>query len=344
MRNVIKVVWVLIGTIIGAGFASGQEINLFFYSYGLNGIFGIILMSLLTGIMIYKVLKITIKNNIKNYKEFLNYILKSQNNFLNSKKILYIQNAIVNIFLYVSFLIMVAGFASFLKQEYDLNQFIGSTLIVILFFVICIKRQNGLIKLNEILMPLLVGGIIFLGLINISNINENVLGILCESNNSMWSLGALVYFSYNFIILIPIIISLAGYLKERKEIKFVSIITSIAIAVLAVIIYFLLTNIEIDINYLDIPIMYSIKKTSYIFAHIYSVIIIFAILTSCVSAGHSFLENICKNQKSYPQIVLFMCITGVLISNFGFSNLVSLLYPTFGVVGILQIILLIKTK
>lgn len=342
MKNVIKVVWVLIGTIIGAGFASGQEINLFFYSYGLNGIFGIILMSILTGIMVYKVLKISGKYNINNYREFLGHILRSQHNFLSTKKILNIQNAIVNVFLYASFLIMVAGFASFLKQEYNINHFLGSIIIVVVFFAICIKKQNGLIKLNEILMPILIGGIFFLGFVNMENINGNVLDVLVKNNNSMWSIGAIIYFSYNFIVLIPILISLAGYVKSKKQIKGTAIITSGVIAILAIIIYFMLVNIDIDITLLDIPIMYSIKNINYSFAHIYSIIIIFAILTSCVSAGHSFLENVYENKKSYPHIVVFMCITGVLISNFGFSNLVNLLYPTFGIIGILQIMLLIR--
>ena len=34
MKNVIKTVCVIIGTIIGAGFASGREIYLFFSKYG----------------------------------------------------------------------------------------------------------------------------------------------------------------------------------------------------------------------------------------------------------------------------------------------------------------------
>ena len=33
MKNILKVVFVVIGTLIGAGFASGQEIYIFFYQY-----------------------------------------------------------------------------------------------------------------------------------------------------------------------------------------------------------------------------------------------------------------------------------------------------------------------
>ena len=43
------------------------------------------------------------------------------------------------------------------------------------------------------------------------------------------------------------------------------------------------------------------------------------------------------SKKSYPQIAVIMCITSVLVSKIGFSNLVSILYPIFGYLGILQI-------
>lgn len=36
MKNNFKIISVIIGTLIGAGFASGQEIYLFFFNYGIN--------------------------------------------------------------------------------------------------------------------------------------------------------------------------------------------------------------------------------------------------------------------------------------------------------------------
>ena len=69
MKNIFKVVFVIIGTLIGAGFASGQEIYLFFFSYGIKGIIGIIVSSILMGIIIYKTLVIVDTFDVKNYKE-----------------------------------------------------------------------------------------------------------------------------------------------------------------------------------------------------------------------------------------------------------------------------------
>ena len=82
MKNVFKVVFVIIGTLIGAGFASGQEMYIFFFSYGINGIYGIIISSSLMGLIIYKSFKLINKYNINNYKDFINIIFnfKSNNN------------------------------------------------------------------------------------------------------------------------------------------------------------------------------------------------------------------------------------------------------------------------
>ena len=120
--DILKVVFVIIGTLIGAGFASGQEINTFFFSFGIKGLFGIALSSIIIGIIIYKTFKIIYKNNINNYKEFLNYLLKNE-------KINNITNSIINIFILVSFYVMIAGFGAYLQQELNLNSIIGSSIL-----------------------------------------------------------------------------------------------------------------------------------------------------------------------------------------------------------------------
>ena len=72
MKNTIKAICVIIGTIIGAGFASGKEIYLFFNIYGIKGLYGIAVASIITGIVIYKVLlQIRNREYTRNYKEYL---------------------------------------------------------------------------------------------------------------------------------------------------------------------------------------------------------------------------------------------------------------------------------
>ena len=66
MKNVLKVVFVIIGTLIGAGFASGQEVYLFFFSYGMKGLIGILISSIIIGVVIYSTFNILNKYKINN--------------------------------------------------------------------------------------------------------------------------------------------------------------------------------------------------------------------------------------------------------------------------------------
>lgn len=147
--NILKVVFVIIGTLIGAGFASGQEIYTFFFSFGSKGMVGVIISSILIGITIYKTLKIIQKNNVANYKDFLNCLIKS-------KKIQEIMNIIVNIFILASFYIMIAGFGAYLQQELNLNNIVGSGILAMLCLIIFKTNIDGFVKINEILIPILI--------------------------------------------------------------------------------------------------------------------------------------------------------------------------------------------
>lgn len=147
--DILKVVFVIIGTLIGAGFASGQEIYAFFFSFGIKGLLGILVSSSIIGIIIYKTFKIIYKNNIENYGDFLECFIKN-------KKVKDITNTIVNIFILVSFYIMIAGFGAYLQQEFHTNRIIGSCILAILCLILFKTNVSGLVKVNETLIPVLM--------------------------------------------------------------------------------------------------------------------------------------------------------------------------------------------
>lgn len=153
--SILKVVFVIIGTLIGAGFASGQEVYTFFFSFGFNGLFGIIVSSIIIGLVIYKTFCIVKKNNSTNYKEFLNCLIKSD-------KLKEIANIIVNIFILTSFYIMIAGFGAYLNQEFGFNTIFGSAILAFFCLIIFKSNINGFVKVNEVLIPVLILVIAFI--------------------------------------------------------------------------------------------------------------------------------------------------------------------------------------
>ena len=345
MKNTIKVIFVIIGTIIGAGFASGQEIYTFFYTYGINGILGLTICSLLLAIIIYKVLIIINKDNtIGNYKDFLEKIIKNKSNkkYFN---INFIINTIINIFMLISFYIMIAGFGAYFYQEWQINSLIGCSIIIFLSFFIFMTNVKGVIKVNEILTPILISFIILIGIINFTTLDiKNISDYIMPVKSGSWILSSILYCSYNSILLIPILITLSKYVKNKKNIFQISYISGIIIFVISICVFLMLIRVDTNILELEMPVVYVISKFFVAFKNIYGFIILSSIFTTTISIGVSFLQNTAKNKKRYTQIAIIMCITSLPISKIGFSNLVTLLYPIFGYLGLFQILKILIKK
>ncbi len=332
--EIIKVVFVIIGTFVGAGLASGQEVYSFFYINGIKGIIGILISSILIGIITYKVLKIVTKKNINNYNEFLKF-------YIRNNKLKKYTNSLINIFMLISFYIMIAGFGGYLKQEFNLNSLIGSIIFAIICFIILKTDVKGVIKANEILIPILIIIIILIGVINFKYIDIKNINNYFENRISYnWLIKSILYASYNSILLIPILISMKKYIFNQKHIKKISIIVTIIISILLITIYLLLINI--DISNLEMPAVYAINKICPYLKNIYGITILIAIFTTAISVGISFLQNTCKTQKDFNIKCILICITAVLFSQIGFSNLVNILYPVLGGLGLIQIIQILR--
>lgn len=330
MIEVISITLVIIGALIGAGFASGQEIFSFFYIYGKNGIYGILIMSILIGIFIYKSLKIIYQKQVYNYNDFLNLFIKNT-------KIRNVILWIVNVLLLVSFYIMVAGFGAYFEQEIGINRIIGSIVLNLLCVIVFFSNIKGVLKASNLIVPFLIFFIFFIGIKNIVQIRT--IDFYQMKNN--WILSMLIYNSYNFILLMPVLISLKKQITKEKNIKKVSILVTIIILILSINIFFLLLNANIkEIENQEMPIVYIISNYFNKCKKIYAFIVLASIFTTAISVGIGFLQNISKNSNSYPQFVLFMCITSLLMSNIGFSKLLNFIYPVFGYIGILQIVII----
>ena len=341
MKNILKIVFVIIGTLIGAGFASGQEIYIFFFSHGIKGLLGIVISSSLMGIVIYQSLKIIKTEEINTYKEFLDCILKN-NKFC---KITNIINFIINTFILVTFFIMIAGFGAYFEQELGIRSIIGSYLLAISCFILFMTSTKGMIKINAILVPILISFLGILGVLILPKTHwENLGNYIIEVNHSNYILNAILYTSYNSILLIPVLITLKNYLKNKKQIFCISTITAIITIILSIIIFLILIKVDVDITKLEMPAVYVISNMFGILKYGYGFVILASIFTTAISLGNSFLNNVAKNKKQYIQIAIIISIVSILISKIGFSNLVNILYPIFGYLGFVQILKILIKK
>ena len=342
------IIFSIIGALVGAGFASGQEIYIFFYQFGIMGIVGLIFCSILIGLIIYKTFMIIYnsrisKNPIINYKKFLDKIFNINTNkrklkFLNLSLIF---NTIVNIFLLITFYIMISGFGAYFEQEFHISSIIGSVILAIITFFILLKNVAGVAKVNSIIVPVLITVICIISLKNMNKTDFNNLNLV---QNNKWFLQSIVYCSYNMILVIPVLVTLSKYIKSKKQIIDVSLISSGIVFLLAISVFLLLNNVDRNIEGLEMPVVYVVDRFFSEFRLIYGIAILLSIFSTAISIGISFIKNIAIQDKSFPHIAGIMCISSVIISKIGFSNLIKFIFPVFGYLGIIQIAIILIHK
>ena len=317
---------------MGAGFATGQEIYIFFGQYKMYGIIGIIISTTIISYILYIVLDNIRQYNIRNYDEYIKRIFK------NNKFLCYLNENIITVFLLLTFYIMELGFISLLWQQYGISKYIGMFVITLLSYIVLRGNVQSVVKTNIVLIPILIISMLYISISGIKIFGIEQVNLYAEPNK-MCIVNAVIYSSYNFIMLFPLITSLNEKNMTKKEIKIIAIITFIIITVSSIFILMLLNIVNID--GVEIPIIYITNFIGNNEIILGVILALLAIFTSVVCVGYSFLNNISKTKKTYKRNLFIMCIASFLLVNFSFSSTMKIIYTFLGAVGIIQILMIV---
>lgn len=137
----------------------------------------------------------------------------------------------------------------------------------------------------------------------------------------------------------PILLELKTYNMKNKDIILLSIFVVIALGIAGVLIYSTVESYYPEILASELPVLTIIKECNTFIWYYYSAVILFAIFTTAFSCGYSFLKM--NDDKNYFRNNCLICGLGVLFAGIGFSDLINMFFPIFGVLGILQIIIIL---
>ena len=98
-KNISKIAFVYIGTVMGAGFASGQEMLVFFASFGKDGIYGLILAGFMFFLIGWMVLQLILAFECTSYKEFICIITGKKIGIFFGVELLHLRKVLKAIFL-----------------------------------------------------------------------------------------------------------------------------------------------------------------------------------------------------------------------------------------------------
>lgn len=302
MKNVLSSVMVLVGTFIGAGFASGQEVLQYFAVFGKFGTAGIFISCLILG--------------------FFTYCTAENINCMGEK--MYIQqmcrfkwvNWLLNCYMLLIFCTMITAFGECLNQVFHLPKIFGVILIDAITLLILHCGADGLVKLNTVVTPLVILGIILACFAN------NTVDVFSYNNFVTY---AVIYTSYNIISIPFVMAGMKNMLSSKKDAVLCSVIFSISIFVLAICILKLLQGAEPTA---PIPLL-EVISNNYVYFFIF--VLAMSMLTTAVSNGYGFVKGVGLNNKF---VLMFLGIFAIIFSVFSFGFIVKYLYGFFGYMGL----------
>ena len=311
----------------------GKEVFNFFTIYNINGLISIFIFCTLMFFVILKTLNLKLKFNINNYAEFLE-LLKNKYSFFNNKLFL----LFINIFLAVTFYIMLTGLCTLFDYQFGLQKVLVTFIIILICYHIFNKNNlNFLYIINSILMPILI---LFMTFLSLNNINFSEIKLYNNNNFINSIFNGLLYFSYNSLLIIPILFEIKS--NNKKSNLFLSLFFCLIIFSLTILINLLLLTYFNYIKDIDLPILTICNSKNAIFSFLYFFIILSAILSTLFSSGFSFIANINKKNRKIT-LMLFLAFSFIFIF-FSFSNLINIFYPIFGLLGFIQIFLILFNK
>ena len=337
-KKVWQVASVYVGTVVGAGFATGKEIVEFFSQFGLLGLLEIIIAGYLFIYFGNKMMLSSLKSNSQDYFAY--------NRWLFGRRF----SPILNILFFTMLLgvtaVMLAGSGEVIFEQFHMQKWIGMVITSVFAIIVMLWGIKGLSLVNMFVVP----SMIFFNII-----------LVIMAVRSGFDLDKLLYIPYHdhlwLAIVMPIsyvafnlTLSQAVFLPLAREIKNPAIIRKGAVlggALLTLIL--LLSHISLtifqDAQSFAIPTAAVMKSVAPFLHGFYLMIILGEIFSSII--GNAFgIEQQLKPKLKWQSIAIYISLFVICfaIARFEYAPLLTFLYPIFGYLSILFLVILLFKK
>lgn len=327
-KTTFQVAATYVGAVMGAGFASGQEIQQFFVRFGRWGLAGIVVSALLFSLLGWGMLDLQERWKIKSYPEFFDHLV--------GPKWGRWADGLVSVLLFVGMLAMISGSGALFYEYFGFSRWLGIILTGSVIALALWFRGEGVLWINSALIPLKF--IFCLGIaaasIFLAN-SQDVIGSVVMQSPIVknWALSAVLYVSFNLTLAMVVFASL-GRDVQRPGARLGAILGGLALGVFAFVIGAALLQFPDSIG-LEIPMVAVAGKLGDWPAFFYVVVLWLAMITAAIGNGFSLVSRVVDTGKlSYSNTTLLLLLLLLPVAGVKFSKIVQLVYPLFGYIGL----------
>lgn len=336
--KVMQIASTYIGTIVGAGFASGQEILQFFTRFGFWGTFTIALSTVLFIWLGTKMMLIASEINAKSYED-LNKALFGE------KYGRWISHFMLIVLMGVT-AVMLAGAGSIFYEHWNISYQSGLLITGAACYLLLRKGMKAILAVNSIVVPLMLVFTVFV-MVDTFNTPGATKFMTLATDYSPWAAWSapFLYAAFNLSMSQAVLVPLGAQVKDRRTIIAGSWVGGIGIGFMLLAGHIALSVHMPGIQQYSIPMGGIARQLGHSVQFIYIFLIFAEIFTTLIADIYGLTLQLQERLKwSRGLLTIAVLLICYVASQIGFGKLLSTLYPLFGVISLGWLLLIIRKR
>ncbi|MGH8484692.1 MAG: YkvI family membrane protein [Pseudomonas sp.] len=331
MKDQLKIAGAFIGVIVGAGFASGRELLLFFVNFGLWGLLGTVVAAALFIFLGMALAGLGSRLQATSHKDVVYAIC--------GRYLGLFVDLLITFFMFGVTVVMLAGGGALLEQQFGIPALAGSVLVTLLVVgVVCLDVQKVIVLIGAVTPFLILAATaiawyaVFTRDLSFTALDQ--IASQQEAGASHWLLGAFLYVSYNVVAGAPMLAILGGSARLEKTAIWGGILGGVGLGGLMLVMSAGLLSRLDTVADLPMPMLSIASEVSPVLGGIMCVIIFGMIVNTAVGTLYSFLARLLPaGTRSFRIGSVAAGVAAFVCSLIGFISLVGQVYPLFGYLG-----------
>lgn len=339
MLKIFKYASAFIGIIVGAGFASGQEILQYFTSFGHMGTVAALIATVLFAYLGMTLTRIGSRLQTVSHRDAIYTI---------SGRIFgVIVDYIIIFTLFGVGVVMIAGAGSILHQQFNFPPFIGSLLMTVLIILTVMLNVEKVIAVIGSVTPFLILVLVLVSIYSLVTMDNSFSQLNPIAQNvpttlPNWFISSINYVSFNIAVGAGMSLVMGGTEENERTAALGGLFGGLGIGVLIMIAHLaIFSKVDVVAQY-DMPLLKMMNDISPILGILMTLILFGMIFNTAVSMFYAFVARFVEMETKRSNVMIFLTgIIGFILSFVGFTNLVAELYPLIGYLGLFLIFALI---
>ena len=337
--STVQLAFSFVGVFLGAGFVSGQELWQFFACFGPLGFLGFFLATGLCLLVVYALLRLAQKTHCANVGAL---IQPADLPWL--RKLVDLLQCLL---LFGIVVIMIAGATALLQSLTGLPAPICGILFSLVLLPAALFEVRGIVTAFSVLVPVTAVAAVILGVTILFRQNFQLAPATGTVSSLLpnWWISGITYAAYNLFGALGMLVPFAALVRDRQTIRRGLSLGAVLFLILTFGILASLMAVP-GSGSEELPTAALARQLHPIFGTVYDMLMALGMFSAALASLIALVQQagfhwpvLQRRRRSF--LVLFLAAAYGL-SLAGFGNLISIVYPIFGYVGIPLLILLVR--